>query len=649
MPEQNADRGEIRESLDLIQRAIIALDKKIDAQGKRLELLEQSKGSSMNAESPLQEKTFKDEANFPESAIGEIKESWIRNTQPVENSDSSITFSSKDSNASLEENIGGKWFARIGLAALFLGVSFFLKYAFDNNWIGEGGRVMVGVLIGFILLGVGGKTIRKYSLYGQAMLGGGIGVLYLSIFSAYNFYGIIDSFTAFFVMILITVGGIGLSLRYDALSLMMVSTIGGFLTPLMASSGQNNQVGLLSYVVLLDVAILAISVFKKWRPINVVGFLGTIILFAGWGAKFYTRQDLDSTMFFLTLFFIIYSVSSLIYNLVKKELSTGVEQMLTLFSAVLYFSASYALLNKEFHIFMGFLALVLAVYYILWAFAVRNFTSEDENLYGFLAFLAVGFVTLAIPIQFEQNVITIGWAIEAVMLMIIGTKLKKSPIIKFSVVVSALTLMRYLFLDTAKYGQHTLAVFNSIFFTAIVIIMAGYVIAYIANVFLEDDIPGIKKGTLIALFVLAANFVTIFSISTEIAQSYERDIQVLYSAQNAAMQQRLDASSRTFYYDSYNLNQDKISSLRNKSSISLSIFWIVYAIALLVVGMAGKYKGVRLGGLALLMLAIFKLFFIDLWSLGTLYRIISSMSLGIVLLVISFMYQKYKGLIREMI
>jgi len=105
------------------------------------------------------------------------------------------------------------------------------------------------------------------------------------------------------------------------------------------------------------------------------------------------------------------------------------------------------------------------------------------------------------------------------------------------------------------------------------------------------------------------------------------------------------------YYssDAYRLDEEKISKLENKSSIALSIFWIIYSIILLAVGIVGKYKSVRLGGLMLLLLAILKLFFVDLWSLGTLYRIISSISLGIVLLAISFVYQKYRDALREII
>ncbi|HOX10950.1 MAG TPA: DUF2339 domain-containing protein [Candidatus Moranbacteria bacterium] len=647
MPEENTNK--IEESLNLIQQAVLTLDKKIEVQGKRIEQLE----NQARIEAPAQNFQQPDFSSLappppPPAAVQEQTQTIFPAESPAKSQDS------------LEENIGGKWFARIGITALVLGVSFFLKYAFDNDWIGETGRIIIGIIIGLALLGAGEKTIRKYFVYGQIISGGGIAVLYLSIFCAFNFYQLIGSLTAFFIMIIITAVGIALSLRYDALALVIVAIVGGFATPLMASSGVNNQIGLLSYLVLLDLAILAVAIFKKWNWLNVIGFLGTALLFSLWGAEYYTRQDLGTTMYFLTLFFLIFSISSLIYNLVKKEKSTGVEQLLTWASALVYFGASFGLLDDDYHIFMGFFALVLAVYYFIWAYLVRSLTPEDENLYGFLAFLTVGFVTLAIPLQFEQNVITIAWVIEAVLLMLIGARLNKKAIILFSLFVSGLAIYRYFLLDIAEYNKDSLLIFNNVFLTACIIIAGAYLMAFLVYAFSKDDNlktgqAKISKGSLVAMFVIVANFMTIFSISHEIVKSYDRDINVIREQQSKAISsfnapKKMGAYDND-YYDSneYKLGREKIEKLENRSSIALSIFWLIYSIILLAVGIIGKYKGVRLGGLALLILAILKLFFYDLWSLGTLYRIISSISLGAVLLAISFVYQKYKNTIKEII
>jgi uncharacterized membrane protein len=648
-----SEENEINQNLELIRQAILTLDKKIEDQNMRIAQLEQrSNSSQVFAETPSRTVVPLSPPLPPPPSVRQVVQESHASVGEIPKAPEKP----EDANT-LEENIGGKWFARIGIAALVIGISFFLKYAFDNDWIGETGRVIIGVFAGLILLALGEKTIRKYPVYGQIISGGGIAVLYLSIFAAFNFYHLMGVYAAFFVMAIITTIGIVLSVRYDALSLMTIAIVGGFATPLMLSTGQNNQISLLSYVALLDLAILAVSVFKKWRWINIIGFLGTILLFSLWGEQFYTDKVLGTTMIFLTLFFFIYSISSLIYNLVKKEKSTGVEQVLTLFSAIAYFSASFALLNEDYHFFMGFFALILAVYYFLWAFMVRTITPEDDNLYGFLAFLTVAFVTLMIPIQFEQNIITIGWAIEAVLLMIVGIKSQKLSIGLFSIIVWVLTLSRYFISDISRYDHDVSLIFNKVFFTAIVIIIAAYATAFVIKKFSQEWEAWLQGKTLIALFVIVANLITIFSISREITASYDREIRAINISQNEVQKSFPSHTAGKYgsydagYYssDAYKASRDKIEKLENKSSISLSIFWIIYSIILLAVGIVGKYKGVRIGGLALLLLAILKLFFVDLWNLGTLYRIISSISLGVVLLAISFVYQKYKDKLREII
>lgn len=544
----------------------------------------------------------------------------------------------------LEEKIGGKWFAKIGVLALVLGVSFLLKYAFDNNWIGETGRVVMGIMAGLALLAVAEKTIRKYSHYGQMLAGGGIVMLYLSIFAAFNFYHLIPQMVAFLLMSVITAVGIALSLRYDVLPLMIMVILGGFLTPFLISTGKNNQIELLSYILLLDLAILFVSFFKKWRELNFVGFIGTVFVFAIWAEKFYTKSQLGSTFAFLILFFIVYSISSLIYNLVKKEKSSGTEQLLTIFNAVVFFAASYALLDDRFHIYMGFFAVIVGIYYFLWAYLVREITPDDNKLYDFLGFLTVGFATLAIALQFEQNIITIGWTIEALLLLYLGLKTKQESIEYLGLTVSGLALCRLLFIDSfLKVGT---LVFNKRFFTFLAAIAAFYLAGYLYRILRDNQKRVSWFKNLIILFFVAANFLTIFAGSQEVMGYYSRQVDQFYKQESQSYEQ-IGSS----YYSSYRYEngREEIEKLKNSSSVALSVFWLIYAIVLLTIGFVKKYKLVRFGGVGLSLLAILKLFFYDLWGLGTLYRIISSIVLGVVLLSISFAYQKYKDKIKEII
>ncbi|PIR73622.1 MAG: hypothetical protein COU40_01425 [Candidatus Moranbacteria bacterium CG10_big_fil_rev_8_21_14_0_10_35_21] len=148
MAEEKNNYDKITESLSDVINAVNLLNEKIDKQEVRLNNLEQKKDAPV----PLNQI----EATMPQSTSPE---------SAVNQNDVQSTPSVRKQN--LEENIGGKWFAKIGIAALVLGVSFFLKYAFDQGWIGETGRVIIGILVGLSLLIIGEKTIIKYSTYGQ--------------------------------------------------------------------------------------------------------------------------------------------------------------------------------------------------------------------------------------------------------------------------------------------------------------------------------------------------------------------------------------------------------------------------------------------------------------------------------------------------
>jgi uncharacterized membrane protein len=633
--------NDVRRDIENLKEAILAIGRSVDAQNDRIDKLEHERKETA-LDTPHTESFGKQWAVGappppppPLPAVTLVKEGAV---SPKPKQD-------------FEQEVGITWFSRIGMVALVLGVSFFLKYAFDNGWIGETGRVTIGIVIGLSLLGFGEKFIRKYFGYGQILTGGGIVVLYLSLYSALNFYHLISAPTAFFFMTIVTAVGVLLSVRYNALALIVTSVIGGFATPLMASTGTNQQIALFSYILLLDLAVLGVSVFKRWHEVNFIGFIGTLLLVGAWVGEFYSKDQLFSTFFFFTLFFLVYSLSALAYNLYKKEKSTGTEQILSLFAGALYFSASYSLLNADYHPFMGFFALIMAVYYFLWAYLVRAVTPLDEKLYGFLAVLSTGFITLAIGIQFEQNIITLGWLVEAMILSYVGVSTKNKMVKGLSLAVAALAMVRMFFIDSSL-ARDAMAVFNERFFTYLFGIISLYIIAWIWKTYTTEPKDEEEAKKLAAVFLVLANFFTLFAGSLEITTYYDKQIRNEQNSINALYRQQ-DVNGRFGYQNEYNAKFQETyktqNQLENKSSISLSIFWIIYAIILLAVGVVLRSRGVRIGGLVLLLFAILKLFFYDLWSLGTLYRIISSMTLGVVLLTVSYAYNKYKNKIKEII
>ncbi|HSE97174.1 MAG TPA: DUF2339 domain-containing protein, partial [Blastocatellia bacterium] len=240
----------------------------------------------------------------------------------------------------LEARIGGNWLNRIGIIAITFGVAFFLKYAFENQWIGPAGRVGIGVVLGLGFL-AGGEMLRKrYASYAYGLTGGGILILYLAIYAAFSFYNLIPHPLAFVFMAAVTMIASLLSARYSALPIAVLGLIGGFLTPILLSTGRDNQTGLFTYIALLDAGVLALAYSKQWRILNYMSFGATVLMFVGWMITFYDDSKLWPTIFFLTLLFGIFALLAMTYNVFNRRPTTWADLALVFLNGLLYFGTS---------------------------------------------------------------------------------------------------------------------------------------------------------------------------------------------------------------------------------------------------------------------------------------------------------------------
>src|SRR5947208_94568 len=180
------------------------------------------------------------------------------------------------------------------------------------------------------------------------MSAGSIAILYFSIFAAFNFYSLIDQLPALCLMVLITTTAVAMALRYDAKIIALIGILGGFLTPVMLSTGKDNQTGLFSYVMLLDLGILALAYSKDWRELNLLAFIFTQLTFLGWTLSFYNPAKLWLAEFFLTLFFLIFAVMSFLYNIVHQRKTSFRDLSLILLNGATYFLWTYGLLQEKY-------------------------------------------------------------------------------------------------------------------------------------------------------------------------------------------------------------------------------------------------------------------------------------------------------------
>ena len=203
----------------------------------------------------------------------------------------------------LETRIGAYWQLYAGMAVLLLGVGFFIKYAFDNEWINETTRVVMGGAIGIGMV-AGGLAIsrRGYRLYGEIVAGGGFVAMYFSTYAAFNFYGLIAQPVAFGLMVAITAGAAFVSDRERSQGLAFVAVLGGFLTPFLVGRNEDAQVVLLTYDAILVAGTMLLAQRRRWPIVNLASYALTILTFGAWAARYYTPDAYVTTQVFLTLF-----------------------------------------------------------------------------------------------------------------------------------------------------------------------------------------------------------------------------------------------------------------------------------------------------------------------------------------------------------
>jgi hypothetical protein len=203
-----------------------------------------------------------------------------------------------------EKFMGVKLFAWVGGLALFLAVAFFVKHAFDNNLIPPSVRIAMGFLVGLGLI-IGGLklSLDKSPVTVQTLCATGVVILYADFFAAHRPYELIPSDAAtFFLMILVTVTAFLLAVRLDAQVVAMLGLLGGFLTPVLLSTGKDNPAGLFGYLAILDIGLAAVALRKRWSHQVLLGAVATLAMQAAWVGRFFVAAPNEKILIALVVF-----------------------------------------------------------------------------------------------------------------------------------------------------------------------------------------------------------------------------------------------------------------------------------------------------------------------------------------------------------
>src|ERR1700677_2621859 len=153
----------------------------------------------------------------------------------------------------LETTVGLNWINRVAIVTLIFGTAFFFKYAIDNNWIGPGVRIALGVMAAAVSMAFGDRMWRRsQQIFAQGLFGLGLALLYLSFYAAFQLYHLFPQSVSFVLMIAVSGLAFFLSVRYDSRAIALLGLLGGYLTPVMLSTGQNHPWVLFGYTFVLN-------------------------------------------------------------------------------------------------------------------------------------------------------------------------------------------------------------------------------------------------------------------------------------------------------------------------------------------------------------------------------------------------------------
>lgn len=327
---------------------------------------------------------------------------------------------------------GGNTIVRVAVLILFIGVAFLLRYASEHTTVPIEWRLAGVALGGLGLVALGMRMVGQRRGYGLSLQGAGIGIVYLVLFASYRLYALVPSGLTFALLAMLALVTALLAVRQDALPLAALGFGGGFLAPVLVSTGQGSHVALFSYYLLLNLAIAWIANRQSWKLLNVLGFVFTFGIGAAWGAKAYTPEHFWSTEPFLIVNFLLYLYIAVQYTRRLIEQPEAGAMRLPVVDGTLLFGVPIvafglqAAMLKDTPFALALSSAAMSAIYLLvgrwlWRIAGRRVVLLIE---GMLA-LGLIFLILVTPLALDARWTSAAWAVQGAGVVWIGLRQRR--------------------------------------------------------------------------------------------------------------------------------------------------------------------------------------------------------------------------------
>lgn len=503
-----------------------------------------------------------------------------------------------------EENmeifLGGNVLGKLGILAIVLATMWFIKLAFDNQWVNESGRIYTGILLGFAIMAAAAALGRRLMRVVPApLLGAGISVLYVSVFSAYHYYGLLEIQETFAAMVLLSAYATFLSVISNKQSLYVFGLLGAFLAPVMLSRGENSYRFLFTYTALIQAGYLWVSTRRVFTLSGYMVLIGSAVTWGAWSVAYMEKSNYWVPLAILIFTFVVFFARQMFVSFVHKAEDRVIDFALLPGSLLFLAGAGYTLTHHHYNSATGHFLLLCAWLLVACILIVHRWSTKQPQsktpsvLFPLLAYETLLIVFASITDFFDGREMTFAWILFASALSLSSVRLKKELPLVLSVLAWVLVLFRMVFIE---YSMYTHWVVLNPRFALFVAAGIGLTLTYLLH-----------KRAPFASYVKGFAFAAMFS----------------------------------FIWGALLENHDAIES-RHYRNLGYSYVLAAYALVFLVYGFSRNHKTLRLSGIALAGLVVAKLYFWDIWTMSRLVRIIAGFSLGIALIVLSILYQKYR-------
>ncbi|MFT4875662.1 MAG: putative membrane protein [Bacteroidia bacterium] len=337
------------------------------------------------------------------------------------------------SNLNIEKFIGENLINKIGILITIIGVAIGAKYSIENELISPTTRIILGYIMGIGLLGFGMKLKAKYESLSAVLVSGAMTILYFITYLGYSTYELFPQLPAFGLMLLFTAFTVYAAINYNRQIIAILGLVGAYAVPFLLSTGSGRVDILFSYIALINIGILFVSLRKYWKPVYYSAFAMTWLIYAGWYIADYSEQThFTLALVFLAIFYLIFYATFIGYKMKHKKSLGFADVVMILLNSFLFYGIGYYTIAENYQTehLVGAFTLINAAIHFAVSTTIYKLKLADKSIFFMLSGLVLVFITIAIPVQLDGNWVTLLWVGEAALLFWIG-RTKNVPLYEY--------------------------------------------------------------------------------------------------------------------------------------------------------------------------------------------------------------------------